>query len=407
MHVLIAGGGIGGLTTALAFQKRGHQVTVLEQTHQLNEVGAGLQISPNGMRVFDALGVSARVEMDAFRPRAQELRFGKSGGRILTVPLRAVARDRWGGEYLHVHRADLIEALGGALQDRAPETVRLGCRVVAYTQDETSITAELDSGERITGDLLVGADGIHSAIREKINGADQPHYTRNVAWRAVAPVSALGQFAPPETASVWVGSRRHAVTYRLRRGGLANFVGVVECKQRYVESWTATGAREQALKDFKGWSPVIRTILEKAETLNRWALYDRHPLATWSDRRAVLLGDACHPMLPFLAQGAVMAIEDAYVLARVVTAQPSIPGALAAYEAERKPRTSRVQAGARRNAALFHRADPVSKLFTYGPIWAAGQLLPSFAHGQYDWIYSHDVTTLPEAGADRSISVSW
>ena len=392
MHVLIAGGGIGGLTTALAFLKRGHRVTVFEQSHQLDEVGAGLQISPNGMHVFDALGVSARVEKDAFRPRAQELRFGKGGGRILSIPLRDIARDRWGGEYLHVHRADLIDALGGALIDRAPDAVRLGCRVTGYRQDESSITAVLDSGEEVSGDLLVGADGIHSAIRTRINGEDKPRYTGNVAWRVVVPVSALGQYAPPETASVWVGSRRHAVTYRLRRGSLANLVGVVECKERLIESWTATGAREQALKDFKGWSPVIRTILEKAETLNRWALYDRDPLPKWVDGRAVLLGDACHPMLPFLAQGAVMAIEDAYVLARLVTQRETLPEALAAYENEGKPRTSRVQAGARHNAKLFHRADPISKLATYGPIWIAGQFLPAFAHGQYDWIYSHDVT---------------
>ncbi len=394
MHVLIAGGGIGGLTTALAFLKRGHRVTVFEQSNQLDEVGAGLQISPNGMHVFDALGVSARVEKDAFRPRAQELRFGKGGGRILSIPLRDIARDRWGGEYLHVHRADLIDALGGTLVDRAPDSLRLGCRVTGYRQDESSITAVLDSGEEVSGDLLVGADGIHSAIRTSINGEDKPRYTGNVAWRVVVPVSALGQFAPPETASVWVGSRRHAVTYRLRRGSLANLVGVVECKERSIESWTSTGAREQALKDFKGWSPVIRTILEKAETLNRWALYDRDSLPRWVDGRAVLLGDACHPMLPFLAQGAVMAIEDAYVLARLVTQREILPEALAAYEAERKPRTSRVQAGARHNAKLFHRADPVSKLATYGPIWIAGQFLPAFAHGQYDWIYSHDVTAV-------------
>ena len=394
MHVLIAGGGIGGLTTALAFLKRGHRVTVLERSHQLDEVGAGLQISPNGMHVFDALGVSARVEKDAFRPRAQELRFGKGGGRILSIPLRDIARDRWGGDYLHVHRADLIDALGGALIDRAPDSVRLGCRVTGYRQVESSITAVLDSGEEVSGDLLVGADGIHSAIRTSINGEDKPRYTGNVAWRVVVPVSALGQYAPPETASVWVGSRRHAVTYRLRRGSLANLVGVVECKERSIESWTSTGAREQALKDFKGWSPVIRTILEKAETLNRWALYDRDPLPRWVDGRAVLLGDACHPMLPFLAQGAVMAIEDAFVLARLVTQRETVTEALVAYEAERKPRTSRVQAGARHNAKLFHRADPVSKLATYGPIWIAGQFLPAFAHGQYDWIYSHDVTAV-------------
>ena len=399
MHVLISGGGIGGLTAALAFQKLGHQVTVLEQSHVLEEVGAGLQVSPNGMRVFEALGVTARVEMDAFRPRSQELRFGKGGARILTIPLREASYARWRGEYLHIHRADLVEALGGALRDRQAGAVMLGHRVVSYSQDETQVLAHLDTGEMISGDLLVGADGIHSAIRAQMLGPDKPRFTGHVAWRAVVPVSELGAHAPPESACVWVGSKRHAVTYRLRRGSLANLVAVVESKEAPTESWSATGGREQALNDFRHWTPVVQTILEKAATLNRWALYDRIPLKSWSDRRVVLLGDACHPMLPFLAQGAAMAIEDAYVLARLVTSRDTLNAALGAYELIRKPRTSRVQAGARRNAALFHRGDPVSQFATYGPIWLAGHLLPAFAHGQYDWIYAHDVTDIPETAA--------
>lgn len=392
MHVLIAGGGIGGLTAALAFVKAGHRVTVFEQANRIEEVGAGLQISPNGMKVFDALGVSARIEANAFRPRAQELRLGKGGLKILSIPLRDASRTRWGGEYLHVHRPDLIDALKDALEERAPGSLVLGQRVTGYANFDGGIRALLEPGNSVDGDLLIGADGIHSAIREQMIGPDAPHYTGNVAWRAVAPVKELGEFAPPETACVWVGGRRHAVTYRLRRGSLANLVGVVECKEKHIESWTATGAREQALKDFRGWSPVVREILKKAPVLNRWALYDRDPLTTWHDGRAVLLGDACHPMLPFLAQGAVMAIEDAYVLARLAGTTSDLAEAAAAYEALRKPRTSRVQQGARRNAHVFHRGDILSQLAVYGPIWAAGTFLPGVAQGQHDWIYGHDVT---------------
>ena len=399
MRVLISGGGIGGLTAALAFQKMGHQVTLLEQAARLEEIGAGLQLSPNGMRVFEALGVSARVERDAFRPRSQELRFGRSGAKILTIPLRDVSRSRWGAEYLHIHRADLVEALHGALMDRDADVVQLGQRVIGYTNTENGVVAHLDDGQNLSGDLLIGADGIHSAIRTQMIGPDAPRFTGNVAWRAVVPLSELGADIPPESACVWVGGRRHAVTYRLRRGSVANLVAVVESKDQPSESWTATGTREQALKDFAKWSPVIRRILEKAKVLNRWALFDRAPLDKWSDGRAVLLGDACHPMLPFLAQGAVMAIEDAYVLARLVTARADLSDALTCYEAIRKPRTSRVQAGARRNASLFHHGDPFTQMATYGPIWLAGQFLPSFAHGQYDWIYSHDVTAMTEAAS--------
>ncbi|MFN4023652.1 MAG: FAD-dependent monooxygenase [Hyphomonas sp.] len=392
MRILIAGGGIGGLTAALAFQKTGHEVIVLEQAPQIAEVGAGLQMSPNGMKVLDALGVSARVARDAFRPRAQELRLGRSGLKIFSVPLREASQARWRGEYLHIHRADLIDALQGALKDRAPDALRLGARVSGYQTGGEGVTVLLDNGQQVSGDLLIGADGIHSAVRRQMLGEDKPRYTGNVAWRAVVPVSKLGDYPPPETACVWVGKRRHAVTYRLRRGSLANFVGVVESADPGDESWTAVGAREQALKDFKGWNPVILRIIDEAPLLLRWALYDRPPLATWHDGRVVLLGDACHPMLPFLAQGAVMAIEDAFILAREVSRGEALSSSLAAYEAQRKPRASRVQTVARQNASLFHRSNPIFQLGTYGPMWTAGKFLPGIVHGRHDWLYGHDVT---------------
>lgn len=392
MQILIAGGGIGGLTAALAFLKAGHSVTVLERAPEIAEVGAGLQISPNGMKVLDALGASARVARDAFRPRAQELRLGRSGAKVFSVPLREASQARWRGEYLHIHRADLIDALRACVTDRAPDAIRLGARVAGYETDERGAVAVLEGGERVAGDLLVAADGIHSAVRSQMLGPDQPRFTGNTAWRAVVPISKLGDYPPPETACVWAGKRRHAVTYRLRRGSLANFVGVVEGSEPVEESWTAIGAREQALADFRGWNPVILRIIDEAPLLMRWALYDRAELPRWHEGRVVLLGDACHPMLPFMAQGAVMAIEDAYVLAREISRAERVADALRAYEASRKPRTSRVQETARQNASLFHRSSPLSQLSTFGPMWLAGKYLPSVIHGRHDWLYGLDVT---------------
>lgn len=394
MHVLIVGGGIGGLTTALALERHGHAVTVAEQSGVISEVGAGLQLSPNAMKVLNALGVSARVMRDAFRPQAAEMRWGRSGMKIFDFPLRKAATNRWNAEYIHVHRADLIEALKDELLARAPDTLKLGRRLERYENRDGKIVAHFEGGETIEADLLVGADGIHSAVRTQMLGPDAPRYTGCVAWRATVPVTALGDMAPPSTACVWVGPRRHAVTYLLRRGSITNFVGVVERKEPGEESWAATGAKEQALKDFRRWHPSIRAIIDAAESLNYWSLYDRKPLANWSDGRAVLLGDACHPMLPFLAQGAAMAIEDAWALAACLNANDDVPAALAAYEARRKPRVSKVQAGARANAKLFHRGDPFSRFGTYVPMWMAAQAAPGFIHSRNDWIYAHDETAI-------------
>ncbi len=394
MHVLVVGGGIGGLTTALALEKRGHKVTVAEQSGVISEVGAGLQLSPNAMKVINALGVGARMMMDAFRPQAAEMRWGKGGAKIFDFPLRKAAVNRWGAEYIHVHRADLIEGLKEELLARAPDALLLGRRFERYENRSDRIVAHFAGGETLEADLLVGADGIHSAVRAQMLGPDTPRFTGCIAWRATAPVTALGDKAPPQTACVWAGPRRHAVTYLLRRGSLVNFVGVVEHKTPGEESWTATGAKEQALKDFRQWHPSVRAIIEAADTMNRWALFDRMPLAKWSDGRAVLLGDACHQMLPFLAQGAAMAIEDAWALAACLAAEADLPAALTAYEARRKPRASKVQAGARSNAKLFHRGNPLSRAGTYVPMWMAAQAAPGFILSRNDWIYAHDETAL-------------
>ena len=394
MHVLVVGGGIGGLTAALALEKRGHTVTVAEQSGVISEVGAGLQLSPNAMKVLNALGVGARVMTDAFRPQAAEMRWGRSGRTVFSIPLRKAAANRWGAEYIHVHRADLINALREELIARAPDSLVLGHRLERYEMQGGKVVAHFAGGDTIEADLLVGADGIHSAVRTQMLGADEPEFTGCVAWRATAPVTALGKHVPPPAASVWVGPHRHAVTYLLRRGSLANFVGVVEHKTPGDESWTATGAKEQALQDFKRWHPSVTAIIEAADSMNRWALYGRKPLPKWSEGHVTLLGDACHPMLPFLAQGAAMAIEDAWALAACLDAEADVPAALAAYEERRKPRVTRVQAGARSNAKLYHRGNPLTRFGSYVPMAMAARAAPGFVRSRLDWIYSYDETAL-------------
>ncbi|MGD1934744.1 MAG: FAD-dependent monooxygenase [Candidatus Phaeomarinobacter sp.] len=393
MKAIIAGGGIGGLTAALAFQHFGWDVSVHERSSELGEVGAGIQISPNGMKVLAALGVADRVAANAFEPEALEMRMGRSGRRIFRVPVGAAAVERWGAQYLHVHRADLVNALATELEARAPGSVHLNSSVAGYEQTSTSITARLESEETVDGDLLIGADGIHSAVRAQMLGPEAPVFTGNVAWRAVVPMEKLGDLVPPPTACIWAGPGRHAVTYRLRRGALANFVGVVECGDWQNESWTEQGTRDEALADFAGWHPLVTTLIEKADVHYRWALFDRAPLKQWSDGRTVIMGDAAHPTLPFMAQGAVMAIEDAFVLARECAAVPDhLSATLTRVYAARIARTSGVQKGSRANAATFHKRSTSSQLATYGPMWLAGRIAPNAVRARQDWLYAEDVT---------------
>ena len=397
MKVLIVGGGIGGLTAALSCAHFGHEVTVFEKSAILSDIGAGIQISPNAMKVFRALGIETQISQNAFRPEAIEARMGVSGRNIFSIPLANHAQNKWNAPYLHIHRADLIAALKTALEERQPNATQTNAEALGYSQSAAQAKLHLRGGRQIESDVIIGADGIKSAIRQVMHGADSPKFTGNVAWRAVVDIDALGDKAPKPTACIWMGAGRHCVTYRLRRGTLVNFVGVVERADWQEESWTQLGAKSDALSDFKGWHPTIAAILEAVDdtALYRWALFDRQPLARWSDGRVALMGDAAHAMLPFLAQGAAMAIEDAWsVAASLSVSEREIAQSLTAYQNTRLGRTSKVQAASRRNMKTFHHASGMKQLATYGPMWLAGRLTPQIVHGRMNWLYGYDVTKL-------------
>jgi len=394
VKAVIAGGGIGGLTAALCLHHHGHDATILEASDALTEVGAGIQISPNGMKVFAALGLADDVARVAFAPEALEMRSGRTGRQVFQIPITEKERARWGGPYLHVHRADLVDVLAAAVRTRMPGAVELSARATGYRQSDSSASVTLAGGREVAGDLIIGADGIHSAIRAQMLGADAPDFTGNVAWRAVVPMEALGDLAPPPTACVWTGPGRHCVTYRLRGGALANLVAVVERDDWQRESWTEEGTRDEALADFDGWHPVLTNLLNKADRHFRWALFDRQPLPTWTDGRVTILGDAAHPMLPFMAQGAVMAIEDAWSLAAALNDVTTVAADVQHYQDRRLGRTAKVQAAARANAKTFHKRTILEQVGTYGPMWLAGKLAPAVVHTRNDWLYGYDVTAV-------------
>lgn len=392
MKALVIGGGIGGVTAALCLRAQGIDVELFERADTLSEVGAGIQLSPNGMKVLARLGLDARTEAIAFRPQALEMRLGTSGTQVFSIPMGEGARARYGAPYLHIHRADLMTLLGDALATSAPGVVHLGRHFTGLQQDADRVTARFADGSTATGDVLIGADGIHSQVQTTLFGASPARFTGNVAWRLVVPADDRLRTLVPPSATIWVGPGRHAVTYWLRRGELVNFVGIVEQQGWQKEGWTEPGDVADLRRDFAGWAEPVTEIIARAQACHRWALFDRDPMLRWGEGRVTLLGDACHPMLPFLAQGAVMAIEDAWVLARSLASQSAVPDALRTYAQARQPRTARVQLGARAQMGRYHQRTLLGQLATYGPMWVAARMAPARVSSMQDWLYKVDVT---------------
>ncbi len=388
---LIAGGGIGGLTAALCLAQAGFEVRVFEQSEGFHEIGAGIQLSPNGTRVLHGLGLEAALRQIAFLPESTEMRDWRDGSVIASNPLGENLLRHYGFPYYHVHRADLMRVLAAAAARVSAITLHANARVTAIEQAGETVGERVGqtvgitaAGQRHTGALLVGADGIHSMVRNHLFGAQQPAFTGNIAWRALVPARELpaGLVRPVTTA--WWGPGRHFVHYYVRGGELVNCVCVVEKTGWQHESWTERGDRAELERDFAGWHPSVRALIEAMDPAQcfKWALFDRPPMPRWGEGCITLLGDACHPTLPFMAQGAVMAIEDAAVLARCVSGGAGIAQGLATYESLRRPRTSRIQAGSRRNAWMFHLSGI--------PAWLRNRQVAGARGTMFDWLYRYD-----------------
>ncbi len=389
-RVRVIGGGIGGLTLAALLHARGVTVAVDEQSTRLAEVGAGVQLSANAMKVLRALGVEREVRDRAFEPEHFIGWSWRSGRRLYRTPLRPMHESRYGAPYLHVHRADLHDVLRAALPAGC---LRLGRRLERFEQHDDGVIARFTDGEPARASVLVGADGIHSAVRRGLFGDEAPRFTGHVCWRGLIPADALPAGHVPPAASNWMGPHGHVVQYYLRRGELVNFVAIRDSDTWTAESWTTPSSRDELLGAFPGWHRRLTTVFERAEGLHKWGLFDRDPLSHWSVGRVTLMGDAAHPMLPFLAQGAAQAIEDAYALADWIAANPDDPvAALRAYEAERLPRTRRIQLGARARGLTVHLASPWARLRRdLGFLWR-GLVRPGATQHQAEWIFEHDVT---------------
>jgi salicylate hydroxylase len=387
LNCIIAGAGIGGLTAALALLQRGYRVTVLEQAGELRELGAGVQISPNGIRVLDKLGLRDTLRTVAWEPQGKEIRLWSSGQSWKLFDLAAEAVGRYGYPYLMFHRADLHDCLLAAVTTLAPDALRTGTRCINAGQDGSRVWAILENGERISGDVLIGADGIHSAVRTAVFGADDPQFTGLVAWRGVIPTTRIPAGLLRQTGANWVGPGGHVVNYFLRRGELLNFVGVIERDDWQVESWSTAGSRDECANDFAGWHVAIQTMIRCIDTPYKWALMGRQPMPQWVDGRIGLLGDACHAMLPFMAQGAVMAIEDGLVLARCFDAYDDPETALSRYQAVRITRASRAVELSLENARRFHNpalADAEGAAAYVEREWQQDKII-----ARYEWLFTY------------------
>jgi salicylate hydroxylase len=390
--VIVAGGGIGGLATALTLHQRGIETVVLEQATRLEAVGAGIQISPNACHVLDKLDLRNALRSQAFEPRSIDITDGRRDRLLISVPLTPVAVHRYGQPYLNVHRGDLHQVLAKALSDRSPDCVLLDSRVESIRQDDTGVEAILADGRRIDGDVLVGADGVHSRVRDAAIGAQQPRFTGHVAYRMLVPRSAFQTAQQPAPAvTLWMGPHGHVVSYWVRGGQLYNVVAVVEQDWR-DDGWRTPGDIEDVLAAYAGWSPTLRAILANGTDVYKWALLDREIPTEWSTGRVVLLGDACHAMLPYLAQGAAMAIEDAWVLADALSTDAEVPHALNRYQAARDQRVRRTQAAAARNGRLYHADSPGPRFARDATLRVLGLIGGSTFLAGVDWLYNFDVT---------------
>jgi salicylate hydroxylase len=391
--VAVVGAGLGGLTAAIALRQRGFDVTVYEQAPQLGEIGAGIQLSPNAMRVLMGLGLDKAFEAIAFEPNRHIVRQWKTGNIVSATQMKGVFRAQYNAGYFGAHRADLHAVLQQALP---AECVRLNARCTGVTQTSGKATMHFSDGTTADADVVIGADGIRSEVRGSLFGPDAPRFTGHIVWRGLVPSSALpkGLIEPDMTA--WLGPKGTMVHYYVRRGELVNWIAHYETDWR-EESWSVESDWREAAEAFAGWHPSLPELFSHTERCYKWALYDRDPLPRWTDGRITLLGDAAHPMLPYLAQGAAQSVEDGYVLADMLGQhRHDAPAALAAYEAARRPRTSRIQLHARERGKINNSTSAFAR-FRRDLGYRIKRLIRPKEHTySIEWIYGHDVTAAPQ-----------
>jgi salicylate hydroxylase len=393
LRIAVIGGGIGGLTAALSLRQAGFEVDVYEQAPELTEIGGGINMAPNATRILRRLGLAAGLDRPGVRPLTTHQRRWQDGRTLQRAPLNPLCEVLYGAPHITIHRADLLAVIASGLP---AEHTHLGHRLVGLANAGDGVGVWFENGAHITVDVLVGADGIHSAVRSALFGEEAPRFAGCVAYRGLVPAERIADLDLELGSQSWVGPGGHFVHYFVSGGRLLNFVGWTEHDTWNREDWTDRATAARALAAFEGWHPQVRRIIAAADTCFIWALFDRDPLPHWSAGRTTLLGDACHPMYPFMGQGAAMAIEDGAALAACLTDLRRDPAAaLRRYERLRLPRVTRLQQMSRANKTRFHMRDGPEQQARDAEWARAGDRSPD----NLRWLYEFDPAAVEPASA--------
>lgn len=385
----IVGGGIGGLALAGALEKTGRPFVLLEQAPALTEVGAGIQIASNGVHVLRFLGIEDQIASTGSLPIEYHARDWKTGETLYRQPRNPLFEEKYGAPYYQIHRADLLNALRSAV---STTNIRLGQKVTALDALDDRVRLTTANGETIVVSGVVGADGVHSTVRNALISQDKPTFAGIIVYRLTAPLKDLPGHFSEIGSSTFHGPHGHATVYPISGGSLINCALSYETDAWETESWSLECGKDEVFEAFDAWYQDVHHLIEKTSRINKWALFDRAPFPTWSKDRVTLLGDAAHPPLPFLAQGACMAIEDAYILAACLKqAGNFVPQAFADYQALRWQRTANVMQAARERVVSMHEASPLKTALRNLNYWVNGMLGRPGKRFNPDWIYEKNV----------------